>query len=33
MTTNILFCKQMCQSLQFFKRKTTDGISCVPLPL
>ncbi len=27
------FCKQTCQSLQFFKGKPTDGISCVPLPI
>jgi len=28
-----LFYKQTCQSLQFFKGKPTDGISCVPLPI
>jgi hypothetical protein len=29
MTTNYSFCKQTSQSLQFFKGKPTDGISCV----
>jgi len=33
METIFLFCKQTCQSLQFFKGKPTDGISCVPLPI
>jgi len=28
-----LFCKQTSQSLQYFKGKPTDGISCVPVPL
>ncbi len=31
MTTNILRCKQTCQSPHFFNGKPTDGISCVPL--
>ncbi len=30
---NFLFCKQTRQSLQYFKRKPTDGISCVTVPI
>jgi hypothetical protein len=31
--TTLFFCKQTSQSLQYFKGKPTDGISCVPVPI
>jgi hypothetical protein len=33
MTTNFLFCKQTSRSLQYFRGKPTDGISCVQVPI
>jgi len=32
MTTFFFLCEQTSQSLQYFKGKPTDGVSCVPVP-